>query len=57
VTWCLAHGDDAGAVATLCAYWLGMRASEIISRIVRNLDGRRTLLDITEPRRRRVNAR
>ncbi len=48
VGWCLAHPDDVGAVATLCAYWLGMRATEITSRIVRNLDGRGTLLDITD---------
>jgi integrase len=48
VTWCLANPDDVGAIATLCAYWLGMRATEIVSRIVQNLDAKGTLLDITE---------
>jgi integrase len=48
VNWCLSRPEDVGAVATLCAYWLGMRASEITSRIVRNLDGKGALLDITE---------
>ena len=48
VNWCLSQANDVGAVATLCAYWLGMRASGITSRIVRNLDGKGTLLDITE---------
>jgi integrase len=48
VSWCLSQPGDAGAVGTLCAYWLGMRATEIVSRTVRNLDGRGTLLDITE---------
>jgi integrase len=48
LTWCLDHPDDPGAVATAMAFLLGMRASEIVTRSVRHIDGKGTLLDITE---------
>jgi integrase len=48
VSWCLAHPDDPGAVATAMAFLLGMRASEIVTRTVRHLDGRGTLIDVTD---------
>jgi integrase len=48
VTWCLARPTDAGAVATLAAYWLGVRATELTSSTVRDLDAGATLLDITD---------
>jgi integrase len=48
IDWCLGHGEDNGAVATALAFVLGMRASEIATRTVRHLDGRGTLLDITD---------
>jgi integrase len=48
VDWCLAHPDDTGAIATALAFILGLRASEIATRTVRHLDGRGTLLDITD---------
>ena len=48
VAWCLKHPTDSGAVATAMAFMLGMRASEIVTRTVRHLDGKGTLLDITD---------
>jgi integrase len=48
LTWCLDHPDDPGAVATAMAFLLGMRATEIVTRTVRHIDGKGTLLDITE---------
>lgn len=33
-----AAGGDVGAIAALCAFLLGMRASEIVERVVRDLD-------------------
>jgi integrase len=48
VAWCLAHPDDPGAIATAMAFLLGMRASEIVSRTVRHLDGKGTLIDVTD---------
>ena len=48
VSWCLAHPDDPGAVATVMAFLLGMRASEIVTRAVRHLDGKGTLIDVTD---------
>lgn len=32
VAWCLDRPTDPGAVATLAAYWLGVRATELTSR-------------------------
>jgi integrase len=48
LAWCLAHPHDEGAIATAMAFLLGMRASEIVTRTVRHLDGKGTLLDITD---------
>ena len=48
IAWCLSHPDDPGAVATAMAFLLGMRASEIVARTVRNLDGKGTLIEITD---------
>jgi integrase len=48
LTWCFAHPDDSGAVATVMALLLGLRASEIVTRTVRHIDGKGTLLDITD---------
>jgi integrase len=48
VSWCLAHPDDPGAVVTVMAFLLGMRASEIVTRAVRHLDGKGTLIDVTD---------
>lgn len=48
VSWCLAHPDDPGAVPTVMAFLLGMRASEIVTRGVRHLDGKGTLIDVTD---------
>ena len=48
VSWCLVHPDDPGAVATAMAFLLGMRASEIVTRTVRHLDGKGTLIDVTD---------
>lgn len=48
LAWCLANPDDPGAVATAMAFLLGMRASEIVTRTVRHLDGRGTLIDVTD---------
>jgi integrase len=42
-----AHGDK-GAVASACALLLGMRATEIADRIVRDLDAGGTKLHVTE---------
>ena len=44
----LAKSGDRGAIAAACALLLGMRASEIADRIVRDLDARGTKLRITE---------
>jgi integrase len=48
VAWCFDHPDDPGSVATAMAFLLGMRATEIVTRTVRHLDGKGTLLDITD---------
>lgn len=48
IAWCLKHSDDKGAVATAAAFLLGVRASELVTRQVGHLDGKGTLLDITE---------
>jgi integrase len=40
LAWCLAHPHDEGAIATAMAFLLGMRASEIVTRTVRHLDGK-----------------
>jgi integrase len=48
LAWCLANANDEGAIATAMAFLLGMRASEIVTRTVRHLDGKGTLLDITD---------
>jgi integrase len=48
LAWCLAHPDDQEAIATAMAFVLGMRASEIVTRTVRHLDGKGTLLRITD---------
>jgi integrase len=47
VKWCLANPSKEATV-TLMAYWLGLRASEIVARQVRDIDGRGTLLDIPQ---------
>jgi integrase len=46
--WCLDHPDDPGAVATAMAFLLGMRASEIVTRTIRHLDGHGTLIEVTD---------
>lgn len=48
LAYCLANPKDPGAIATAMAFLLGMRASEIVTRTVRHLDGKGTLLDITD---------
>jgi integrase len=48
LAWCLAQENDEGAVATAMAFLLGTRASEIVTRTVRHLDGKGTLLEITD---------
>lgn len=47
VTWCLAHPAELDSAIALTALWMGIRASEIVERIVKNLDGKGSLLDIT----------
>lgn len=44
--WCLAHPDDQGAVLTLAYLYLGTRNSELVRRVVRDLDDDATLLVI-----------
>jgi len=41
----LAKSGDEGAVATLMSLLMGMRASEIVSRVVRDLDDDAAALD------------
>ena len=48
LAWCLARPDDPGAIATAMAFLLGMRASEIVTRTVRHIDGKGTLIDVTD---------
>lgn len=44
----LAEEGEAGAVAALMAYWMGMRAGEIVGRTVRDLDDQGRVLWIGE---------